>query len=205
MLESIQTEYSELFELTKSAFQQIKDEIHFDISDAEIAYLTLHFGAFMTPKNPNQATYRILVICPNGIGTGNMIKNEIQHLVPQATEIQNVPLSQYTPNHNFDVVVSTVVLENESKLIIVHPILTDQDRVAILRKCMYNEPQTRIQINDLLTIAKNTFPKTRWMPLRMNYKTIIRTCKFSKFLKMIMDWVYCTTCSYRTFKFARKL
>ena len=33
MLESIQTEYSELFELTKSAFQQIKDEIHFDISD----------------------------------------------------------------------------------------------------------------------------------------------------------------------------
>lgn len=83
-----------------------------------------------------------------------MIKNEIQHLVPQATEIQNVPLSQYTPNHNFDVVVSTVVLENESKLIIVHPILTDQDRVAILRKCMYNEPQTRIQINDLLTIAK---------------------------------------------------
>lgn len=161
MLESIQTEYSELFELTKSAFQQIKDEIHFDISDAEIAYLTLHFGAFMTPKNPNQATYRILVICPNGIGTGNMIKNEIQHLVPQATEIQNVPLSQYTPNHNFDVVVSTVVLENESKLIIVHPILTDQDRVAILRKCMYNEPQTRIQINDLLTIAKKYIPEDK--------------------------------------------
>lgn len=90
-----------------------------------------------------------------------MIKNEIQHLVPQATEIQNVPLSQYTPNHNFDVVVSTVVLENESKLIIVHPILTDQDRVAILRKCMYNDPQTRIQINDLLTIAKKYIPEDK--------------------------------------------
>lgn len=159
MLENIKNEYTELFELTRSTFKQLRKELDFDISDAEIAYLTLHFGAFMTPKNPRERTYRILVICPNGIGTGNMIKNEIRNLVPQATDIQNVPLSQYTPDHDYDVVVSTVVLHEEKKLVVVHPILTDQDRVAILRKCMYNEPQTRIQIDDLMNIAKKYIPE----------------------------------------------
>lgn len=159
MLESIKTEYAELFKLTKSAFQHIRNEIGFDISDAEIAYLTLHFGAFMTPKNPSERTYRILVICPNGIGTGNMIKNEVRTLVPKATEIQNIPLSQYDPHHDFDVVISTVVLPEEKKLIMVHPILTDQDRIAILRKCVYNDIQTHLPIHDFLAITKKYIPE----------------------------------------------
>lgn len=160
MLENIKTEYTELFKLTKSAFQRIRKLVQFNISDSEIAYLTLHFGAFMTPKNPQQKPYRILVICPNGIGTGNMIKNEIRTLVPQATEIQNIPLSQYESNHDFDLVISTVVLAEEKNLLVVHPILTDQDRVAILRKCMYSEPTTRLQIEDLLSIAKKYIPSS---------------------------------------------
>lgn len=161
MLESIKTEYAELFKLTKSAFKQIRNEVGFDISDAEIAYLTLHFGAFMTPRNPSERTYRILVICPNGIGTGNMIKNEVRTLVPKATEIQNIPLSQYTPHHDFDVVISTVVLPEEKKLIMVHPILTDQDRIAILRKCVYNDIQTHLPIHDFLAIAKKYIPEEK--------------------------------------------
>ena len=160
MLENIKTEYTELFKLTKSAFQRIRKLVQFNISDSEIAYLTLHFGAFMTPKNSQQKPYRILVICPNGIGTGNMIKNEIRTLVPQATEIQNIPLSQYESNHDFDLVISTVVLAEEKNLLVVHPILTDQDRVAILRKCMYSEPTTRLQIEDLLSIAKKYIPSS---------------------------------------------
>lgn len=158
MLENIKTEYSELFKLTKSAFHRIRKLVHFDISDSEIAYLTLHFGAFMTPKNAQEKTYRILIVCPNGIGAGNMIKNEIRTLVPQATQIQNISLSQYEANHDFDIVVSTVVLAQEKNLIVVHPILTDQDRVAILRKCIYKEPRANLQLEDLLSIAKKYVP-----------------------------------------------
>ena len=65
------------------------------------------------------------------------------NLVPQATEIKNLPLSSYEPEHDYDVVISTVMLPNEQKLIMVHPILTDQDRVAILRNCMATEPQAK--------------------------------------------------------------
>ncbi len=160
MLKSIQSEYAELFELTKQAYKSIQSDLGYIIGDDEIAYLTLHFGAFMTPKNKLEHTYRILIICPNGIGTGNMIKNEVASLVPQATEIQNIPLSSYTEDHTYDIVISTILLPKEKKLIMVHPILTDQDRVTILRKCMYNEPQVRMQIDDIVKIISKYIDPT---------------------------------------------
>ena len=113
MLDSIKTEYSDLFNLTKKACLTLEKQLDVLISDAEVAYLTLHFGAFMPQKKKNKEHFRILIICPNGIGTGNMLRQEVSNLVPQATEITNLPLSSYTPNHDFDVVISTVVLLNE--------------------------------------------------------------------------------------------
>lgn len=154
MLESIRTEYKELFELTKAAFLRISDEINLRVSDAEIAYLTLHFGAFMSPEEELNRPFRILIVCPNGIGTSNMIKSEVKRLVPQATEVRNIPLSKYNPDHNYDAVISTVPIKKEKKLIVVDPILTDQDRVAILRRCINTEPSARIQIDAIMQIAR---------------------------------------------------
>lgn len=155
MLNNIKTEYEELFELTKRACNVLSKNLDCFISDAEVAYLTLHFGAFMPTQKANKHTFRILIICPNGIGTGNMLRQEVSTLVPQATEIKNLPLSSYEPEHDYDVVISTVMLPNEQKLIMVHPILTDQDRVAILRNCMATEPQAKMQIDDIMKIASN--------------------------------------------------
>lgn len=155
MLNNIKTEYEELFELTKRACKILENDLDSLISDAEVAYLTLHFGAFMPTQKANKHAFRIMIICPNGIGTGNMLRQEVSTLVPQATEIKNIPLSSYRPNHDYDVVISTVMLANEQRLIMVHPILTDQDRVAILRNCMATEPQAKMQIDDILKIASN--------------------------------------------------
>ena len=154
MLESIRTEYKELFELTKAAFLRISDEIGFHVADAEIAYLTLHFGAFMSPEDTVNRPYRILIICPNGVGTSNMIKSEVRRLVPKATEVRNIPLSRYSSDCPYDVIISTVPIENEKRLIIVNPILNDQDRVAILRKCINTEPSAKIQIDEVMRIAR---------------------------------------------------
>ena len=128
LLNNIKTEYEELFELTKRACHVLEKKIGTMISDAEVAYLTLHFGAFLTINQDDKKEFRILIICPNGIGTGNMLRNEITALIPQATEICNLPLSLYNENHGYDIVISTVILPNEKKLVVVHPILTDQDR-----------------------------------------------------------------------------
>lgn len=180
MLDSIKTEYSDLFNLTKKACLTLEKQLDVLISDAEVAYLTLHFGAFMPQKKKNKEHFRILIICPNGIGTGNMLRQEVSNLVPQATEITNLPLSSYTPNHDFDVVISTVVLLNEKKLIVVHPILTDQDRVAILRNCMSTEPRAKMQIDDIINIAKNYIHPSQINDFRQNLQEYYSSIQVQK-------------------------
>lgn len=180
MLDSIKTEYEDLFNLTKKACVLLEHQLDYLISDAEVAYLTLHFGAFMPQTKRNKEAFRILIICPNGIGTGNMLRQEVSNLVPQATEIINLPLSSYSPDHNFDVVISTVVLMNEKKLIVVHPILTDQDRVAILRNCMSTEPQARMQIDDIINIAKDYMDPSRINDFRKNLQEYYSSIQVQK-------------------------
>lgn len=161
MLNSIKTEYEELYEITKKSCEYLEKKLGCLISDAEVAYITLHFGAFLTTNQTQKRNLRILIICPNGIGTGNMLRNEVASLVPQATEIVNLPLSQYEEDHDFDVVISTVVLPKEKKLIVMHPILTDQDRVTILRNCMYTEPQANLQIQEIVRLATSYIPSSK--------------------------------------------
>lgn len=155
MLSSIMTEYADLFSMTKKSCSFLKKKLGYVISDAEVAYITLHFGAYLTMNSIHKKNLRILIICPNGIGTGNMLRNEVASLIPQAIEIRNLPLSQYEKSLDYDIVISTVVLPADKKLIVVNPILTDQDCVNILRHCMHSEPENIIQIKEIMKLAEN--------------------------------------------------
>ncbi len=152
LLDEITSEYSEIFQLTKKSCDYLVQELECPISDAEIAYLTLHFGSFLTLSCGSEKNLRIAIICPNGIGTGFMLRNEVSRLMPRS-QIENIPLSSYRPDHGYDVIVSTVTITNEENLIVVHPILTDQDRVAILSRCASVEPVAQNRVDDIVKIA----------------------------------------------------
>ena len=49
MLDDIKNEYGDLFEITSRACKYLEKEIEVPIPEGEIAYLTLHFGAFIIP------------------------------------------------------------------------------------------------------------------------------------------------------------
>ena len=48
MLDNIKNEYGDLFELTARTCKYLEKEIGFPIPEGEIAYITLHFGAFIS-------------------------------------------------------------------------------------------------------------------------------------------------------------
>ena len=54
------------------------------VTDSEVAYLTLHFGAFLKSAEKKNLQLRILIVCVNGVSTGNMLKHEIEKLLPEA-------------------------------------------------------------------------------------------------------------------------
>lgn len=154
MLDDIKSGYPELFEITKKACEYLEQLIGVPIPDGEVAYLTLHFGGYMSAERSKKGKLDVLIICPNGMSTGNMLRGEIRILLPHADKIDVVPLHQYEMHKYYDVIISTISIEHANNLIVVHPILTDNDRVMILRKCMKYDEQYNIKIKAVIDIAK---------------------------------------------------
>ena len=131
----------------------MEKEIGFPIPEGEIAYITLHFGAFISAGQEKENRLRILIVCPNGVSTANMIWGEIQTLVPDADVVDVCSLREYERAHDYNVVISTVVIENEKDLILVHPILTDNDRMKVLQRCMKYKHENNVSISNITEIA----------------------------------------------------
>lgn len=146
-------EYGDLFELTARTCKYLEKEIGFPIPEGEIAYITLHFGAFISAGQEKENRLRILIVCPNGVSTANMIWGEIQTLVPDADVVDVCSLREYERAHDYNVVISTVVIENEKDLILVHPILTDNDRMKVLQRCMKYKHENNVSISNITEIA----------------------------------------------------
>lgn len=153
LLSDIKNEYSELFELTKKACDYLKQQIGVPIPDGEIAYLTLHFGGFMNQSEVNKQL-RILIVCPNGIGTGNMLRREVMNLLPNADVVDVVALNHLPNNNQYQMIISTVPIEGV-RATVVHPILTDIDRVSILRESLKDDSNQQMEVESIINIAKN--------------------------------------------------
>ncbi|MFV0381951.1 MAG: BglG family transcription antiterminator [Breznakia sp.] len=154
LVDDIRNQYPDLFEITKKASAVIRKEIALPISDNEIAYLTLHFGAFLTVQQ-NTQDMNILIVCPNGISTGNMLRGEVMSLVTNATKITVVAADQYrTLKNHYTVTISTMFLEKSEKNIVVNPILSDADRISILKKCLVQETTLKISSIEILNIVR---------------------------------------------------
>lgn len=154
MLNDIKNEYGDLFEITRNACQYLEKEIGVPIPEGEIAYITLHFGAFIiSAEKKIENELNILVVCPNGLSTANMIREEVRVLVPNAKKIDNISMMDYEEDHDYNVVISTVVIDAEPDLVKVHPILTDTDRISILNRCMRYEHKNGMNLMKIAEIA----------------------------------------------------
>lgn len=131
--DDIMQKYPELFALTRIAAKGLETQIGLPIPDGEIAYLALHFGAFLKISGQENDRLRILIVCVNGISTGNMLKREIQKLLPFAEIVDVRAVADMVNIQNVcDLVISTVKINTVVPVITVHPILTEFDRNTIL-------------------------------------------------------------------------
>lgn len=177
MLDDIKNQYHELFEITKKACEYLEQQIGVPIPDGEIAYITLHFGGYIQNNRNIINLLNILIVCPNGISTGNMLRKEVRNLISNAGKIDVIALSAYDSQKDYyDITISTVTIENARNLIIVHPILTDNDRVLIMRKCMRNAEDFNMDISSILKIAKSYIEPAHFD----KFKTELMNTIFSK-------------------------
>lgn len=180
MCEDIVREYPHLFEITKYVSVYLEKMIGLPIPDSEVAYLALHFGAFMKPAEDMQNHLRILIVCTNGVSTGNMLKYEVKNLLPNAEIIgvASAPAFQNIQNE-CDLIISTVKIRSMVPVLVVHPILTDEDRVYILSNSLVNNCQTIGAAEELFEMMKKYVDISQYDSLRKDIRQYIENTRGS--------------------------
>ena len=163
----ITREYPNLFEITKIVSRYLEQMIGMPIPDSEVAYLALHFGAHLKVSKYRGIRLRVLIVCVNGISTGNMIKREVKKLLPEA-EIVDVVAAMNVLNAQdiCDLVISTVKIKSVLPVIVVHAILSDEDMRNILNhQLVYNSQKNKIS-DTLFDVVKKYVKESRHEDLK---------------------------------------
>lgn len=133
MAEDIQREYPHIFDIMRAAVQYLEQQIGVSISDSEVSYLALHFASHLEHAKRDERVLRVLVVCMNGVATGNMISHELRRILPQADIVGVMSVAQVVnPQSLCDIIVSSVKMKAVVPVIMVNPILNDYDRKNIL-------------------------------------------------------------------------
>lgn len=133
LAKEIENNYPELFHITGKVSEYLSKSIGYPISSNEVAYLTLHFGAHLRSTGNKKGVVRVLLVCPSGVSTANMLKKELEDLLPNVEIIDTISLKKLE-NYTgiFDLIISTVEIKHKRHVITVHPILTAADRKMVL-------------------------------------------------------------------------
>ncbi len=132
---SVQKEYPDVFSITKRAVWPIELMMSQKLPNDELAYLAMHFGAWMQKEKLPEITFgKALIVCEMGIGTSNILRGQLEKLLTNVEVVGTVSRRQFMNNHyQVDYVFSTSPLHHQTlPVLTVNPILTQQGKEKIL-------------------------------------------------------------------------
>ncbi|WP_195922522.1 BglG family transcription antiterminator [Lactobacillus crispatus] len=132
LLEQIKMEYTDLFNVIKTASTKIFPSYELSLpDDNEIGYLTLYFAQAIEsqPKSVN-----IVIMCATGIGTSELLKIKIENIFPNFNIVAVTSNNDLSVNKNdVDLIISTVRVSKQIKVpsVIVSALFTHQDQKLV--------------------------------------------------------------------------
>jgi mannitol operon transcriptional antiterminator len=137
LADSIQRTYSDIFHLTKRVMRHLELYVGKNIPDEEAAYITLHFGGWLTKEKKKVETkFKALIVCENGIGTSNMLRTQLENLIAGLNVITTISMREYRMNeYEADVIFSTNYIKaKEIPVIHVPAILTNPEKERVIQR-----------------------------------------------------------------------
>lgn len=128
--DQVELEYPEIYAMTRIVLESLQEQIPYPITSGEVAYISLLIGSNIASRR--DSLIRVLVVCGSGISAAQMIGQELEGLHPLIRVIAIAPSDQWQLHADkADLVVSSVALDGCDGAVIVHPILTDADKIKI--------------------------------------------------------------------------
>ena len=131
LLEDIKKEYSVIFRLTWYVMLDVEDEYKIEFNDDEISFIAIYFQIAMDRIDK---IYNILIVCPIGFSTSELIYNKIKRIFNSSDIIRVISLKELEDINldSIDIIVSSVKLNfNSFKIFYVSPLVTKEEMNAI--------------------------------------------------------------------------
>ena len=127
--------YNELYLVIKSELLVIFDEIMFN--STELSYIVIHFASSYE-QIYRKNFIRALVICASGIGSSKILGSQIRKNIPEIINLEYTIPSKVTKSlvNNYDVVISTIELEQDVDYLLIPTILKEKDINLIREKIL---------------------------------------------------------------------
>ncbi|AXQ79566.1 transcription antiterminator [Streptococcus chenjunshii] len=134
----IKEKYSDLFAMTKACVPILEEAWLIRMTDDDIAYLTIHLGGELQRQDKIvQNQKRVVLVCDEGIGVQKLLLSQCR------THLHNCQIEAVLTSEQFhsvndimeaDMVISTSdALDSRFPLIVVHPIMNDDDIIKLKR------------------------------------------------------------------------
>ena len=127
MLFEIKQQYHLMFDLTWMIMDSIRTTLGVTLTEDEVGFLMLHFQNALEKKKKSK---RILVVCPNGITTSELIANRIRSVLPPLDIIEAASIDTINSFElmSIDFIVSTIPLKSLDKpVVVVSMLINDSD------------------------------------------------------------------------------
>ena len=152
LLEFVLKNYNELYLIIKSELLVVFDEINFN--STELSYIVIHFASSFE-QIYRKNFIRALVICASGIGSSKILGSQIRKNIPEIKNLEYTIPSKVTKSlvNNYDVVISTIELEQDIDYLLIPTILKEKDICLIREKILASRSFKR---NDFVK-SENSF------------------------------------------------
>ncbi|WP_057490108.1 BglG family transcription antiterminator [Streptococcus orisasini] len=128
--EEIKKKYSVLYNIVWLSCRELSDAFSIDITDGEMAFLTVHFEIAIEKLAKPLMIY---VVCPQGLATTELIMTSLSHVISNFDHLIKIDASELTQAKikQADMIISSISLSDievdESKVVFISPVLTDAD------------------------------------------------------------------------------
>ena len=132
----IKDKYPELFEATQGSIQILERAWRIKMTESDIAYIAIHLGGELEHTGVSHHKKTATLVCDEGVGIQKLLLSQCRQCLP------NYELNMFT-SEQFDsisdiletdmVVTTSDGLETKFVTIVVHPILSINDMVRLLR------------------------------------------------------------------------
>ena len=132
LLEFVLKSYNKLYLIIKSELLVVFDEINFN--STELSYIVIHFASSFE-QIYRKNFIRALVICASGIGSSKILGSQIRKNIPEIKNLEYTIPSKVTKSlvNNYDVVISTIELEQNIDYLLIPTILKEKD-ISLIRE-----------------------------------------------------------------------